>query len=108
MVIEYAQSARLTLSFFLRFAGREGEESGTSTSLLTSLRARAERFVETGIVSVGPSAQIEFLEKCLGVARHVSVFVVRQNGVGRTGCDKVSFLGWANLNRQGERVRGYL
>jgi len=38
------------VTFFLLFAGREGEESGMSTLLIVSRRVRCERFVEGGIL----------------------------------------------------------
>ena len=38
------------VTFFLLFAGREGEESGTSTWLIVSRRVRCERFVDGGIL----------------------------------------------------------
>ena len=39
------------LTFFLLFAGRDGEESGTSTLLIVSRRTRWERLVEGGMFS---------------------------------------------------------
>jgi hypothetical protein len=38
-------------TFFLLFAGRDGEESGTSTLLMVSLRTRWGRLVDGGIFS---------------------------------------------------------